>query len=77
VDRGVYNILVWRGRGACGGHAVEAGNFGMDELLISHDRANRPFWVENTGDEDLVIFKFFGPDINLDVPRIPEYPPSR
>jgi hypothetical protein len=30
--------------------------------------------VENTGSEDLIIFKFFGPDINLDVPMLPKYP---
>ena len=27
--------------------------------------------VENTGREDLMVIKFFGPDINLDVPTIP------
>jgi len=75
-DRGVYNILVWRGAGTFAGHAIEAGNFGMDELLVSHGRATTPLWVENTGAEDLVIFKFFGPDVNPDVPRIPEYPPK-
>lgn len=73
-DRGVYNILVWRGKGTFAGHAIEAGNFGLDELLISHDRATTSFWVENTGAEDLIIFKFFGPDVNLDVPYIPPYP---
>ncbi len=39
--------------------------------------ATTPFWVENTGREDLVIIKFFGPDINLDVPYIPPYPPEK
>jgi hypothetical protein len=42
-------------------------------LLISHDAATQPILVENTGDSDLIIFKFFGPDINLDVPRIAPY----
>jgi hypothetical protein len=68
---------VWRGKGTFDEHAVEAGNFGMDELLVSHGRATKPFWVENTGGEDLVIFKFFGPDINLDIPYIPAYPPAK
>jgi len=76
VDNGVYNILVWRGRGRYGGYEVEALNFGMDELVISHDRANNPLLVENTGDSDLIIFKFFGPDINLDVPMLKRYPPK-
>lgn len=73
LDRGVYNILVWRGRGRYDGHEIEAGNFGWDELLISHAKATQPIVVENTGSEDLIIFKFFGPDINLDVPMIPRY----
>jgi hypothetical protein len=74
VDKGVYNILVWRGRGRYDGHEIEAGNFGWDELLVSHAKATEPIVVENTGSEDLMIFKFFGPDINLNVPMVPRYP---
>ena len=73
AERGVHNILVWRGKGVFGGYAVEGLNFGHDELLISHAAAIQPILVENTGDSDLIIFKFFGPDINLDVPRIAAY----
>jgi len=73
VDNGVYNILVWRGKGRYGGYEIEGLNFGKDELLISHDRATQPILVENTGVDDLIIFKFFGPDINLDVPMLKQY----
>jgi hypothetical protein len=73
IDRGVYNILVWHGKGLYDGFEIEAGNFGKDELLVSHARATVPIVVENTGSEDLMIIKFFGPDINLDVPMIPHY----
>jgi hypothetical protein len=73
IDRGVYNILVWRGRGRYDGHEIEAGRFGWDELLISHTKATQSLVVENTGSEDLIIFKFFGPDVNLDVPMIGQY----
>jgi len=76
VDKGVYNILVWRGGGRYDGHQIEAGNFGFDELLVSHAKATEPIAVENTGSEDLMIFKFCGPDINLDVPMIPQYSPG-
>jgi hypothetical protein len=76
VDKGVYNILVWRGRGRYDGHEIEAGNFGFDELLVSHAKATTPIVVENTGTQDLMIFKFFGPDINPDVPMIPQYKPG-
>jgi hypothetical protein len=75
ADKGVYNVLVWRGRGRFDGHEVKAGDFGYDELLVSHAKATTPLWIENTGDEDLMIIKFFGPDINLDVPMIPQLKP--
>jgi hypothetical protein len=72
-DNGVYNILVWHGAGRFDGHDVAAGDFKRDELLVSHARATVPCTVENTGREDLVIIKFFGPDVNRDVPMIPRY----
>lgn len=68
TDRGVYTVLVWSGRGVYGGHEVRGGAPAADELLVTHDAAIRPLVVQNTSTEDLVIFKFFGPDINLDVP---------
>jgi len=73
VDRGVYNILVWKGSGKFDGHPIKAGNFNCDELLISFDRAVKPLTVENTGTEELQIIKFFGPDINTNVPTIKQY----
>jgi hypothetical protein len=77
LDKGVYNVLVWRGEGRYDGQPVKAGDFEQEELLVSHARATVPIKVENTGREDLVVIKFFGPDINLDVPMIPAYPPAR
>ncbi len=73
TDKGVYNILVWKGSGKFDGLDVKAGDFARDEILVSHARAVQPLTVENTGKEDLLIIKFFGPDINLDVPMIPRY----
>lgn len=73
VEKGVHNVLIWRGKGRYGGYEVEGLNFGSDELLISHDAAVKPLLVENTGSDDLIIFKFFGPDVNLDIPYIQPY----
>jgi hypothetical protein len=70
----VYSALVWQGRGRYDGHEVEGGDFDLDELLVSHTKAIEPILIENRGSEDLVVFKFFGPDLNPDVPMIPEYP---
>lgn len=69
-ENGVYNVLVWRGKGLFGGIEIEAGNFSKDELLITHDAAVDGIEIINTGDDDLEIFKFFGPDINKNVPFI-------
>jgi len=72
-DKGVYNILVWQGKGKYGGHEIEAKNINMDELLICHERAVGGLEVVNTGNEDLVIFKFFGPDINRNIPYLKKH----
>ena len=42
----------------------------MDELLISFAKATQPLVIENSGSEDLVVFKFFGPDVNPNVPML-------
>ncbi len=70
TDRGVYTVLVWGGQGTYGGHEVRGGEPDQDELLVAHDAATRPLSVCNTGSEDLVVLKFFGPDINSDAPVI-------
>jgi len=72
-DNGVYNILVWRGRGTVDGHSVEGGVFGSDELLVTHQKSVDGFIIKNTGRQDLILFKFFGPDINRDIPYIKKY----
>ena len=73
-ERGVYSLFVLEGAGRYGGFEVRAGVPGLDELLVTHDRAIRELAVQNTGDRDLVVIKFFGPDIHSDVPFIPSYP---
>ena len=72
-DKGLYNILAWKGKGIFGGIEIEAGNHNKEELLICYDAAINSLTVENTGSDDLVIFKFFGPDINTDVPMLKRY----
>lgn len=74
TDRGVYSLLVWRGEGRVGGQPVAGENPALDELLICYDRAVRPLQIENTGNRDLIIFKFFGPDLNPDIPFLTPYP---
>jgi len=66
-ERGVHNILVWRGNGRVGAIDVAGQQFDCDELLICHDAATAGVLIENTGTADLEILKFFGPDINSEV----------
>lgn len=37
---------------------------------MSYHSAVKPLTLRNTGTEDLVILKFFGPEVNQDAPRI-------
>jgi hypothetical protein len=73
-EHGVYTLLVWQGQGRYGGVEVRAGEPLSDELLVTHERATRALEIVNTGTGDLVIVKFFGPDINADAPRITSGP---
>jgi len=74
-DNGVYNILVWQGKGNFGGLEVAArntvsGKYDLDELLVCHDRAVQGINIENDSSGDLIIYKFFGPDINPEIPML-------
>jgi hypothetical protein len=71
TEPGVYSLLVWSGSGRYCGHDVKGGDASMDELLVSHDVAVGPHTVENKGPEDLVVLKFFGPDIQPEAPTTP------
>jgi hypothetical protein len=70
TDRGVYTVLVWSGSGTFGGVPVQGGRPGWDEVVVAHDRAGRGVEIRNTGSVDLLAIKFFGPDVNPDVPMI-------
>lgn len=72
TENGVYNLLVWRGSGRIADHEVAGGEPGRDELLLVHDRAVTPHEYVNTGTTEMEVITFFGPDINTDVPMIPQ-----
>lgn len=71
-ERGVHNILVWRGRGKVDGLEIGGGQFGLDEVLVPHEKTVAGVRYQNTGSSNLEILEFFGPDINNDiVPYLP------
>jgi len=74
-ERGPFSFLVWKGRGRFSDLAIRAGgDHTRDEFFVVHEKAVETITVQNTGDEDLVLFKFFGPDVNPDAPKIAAYP---
>lgn len=77
-SNGVHGVFVWRGTGLIDGHIMKGQKVNLsesrDELLVTDVKAAEGYWVENTGTENLILFKFFGPDINIDnVPYIKKY----
>ena len=76
-ENGVFNIYVHKGIASVDGNILTAGDFGLDycndELLISHSRAIEGFIIKNIGKDELILFKFFGPDINFNIPMLPKY----
>ena len=73
VDRGAYNILVWSGEGTFGGLPIKGQSHTQDEIMVTSARAKAGVEVVNKGAEDLMIIKFFGPDINDDAPALRRY----
>ena len=70
---GVHNVLVWSGPAApYGGLAGPGWRPGSWTSCSSRTiEPSRGVEVRNTGREDLLVIKFFGPDVNPDVPMIP------
>jgi hypothetical protein len=69
-EPGVYSAFAWTGEGRVAGHDVRGGEPGRDELVVTHDAATRVHEVVSTGNEDLVVFLFFGPDLHAEAPSI-------
>ncbi len=71
---GVHNIFVWKGTGTVNGNKVIGGRCDLnscdDELLVVCDKAREGYWIENTGDIDLELYKYFGKDMYLNTPAI-------
>jgi len=69
-EPGVYSVFAWSGHGTYAGLEVRGGEPGADELVVTHDVASRDHEIVNTGSEDLVVYTFFGPDLQPHAPTI-------
>lgn len=69
--RGAHGVFVWRGKGTVGVFPVEGQKVSLtnssDEFLVTYEKAVAGVTITNTGQEPLVLFKFYGPDINNQV----------
>jgi len=63
-ENGAYAILVWKGEGRVGNLRVKAGDSKLDELFVSYEAAVEPHKIADTGRQELVLYKIFGPDVN-------------
>lgn len=72
-ENGAYNIFIWQGKGLFDSHEIEAGDFSKDELFITYDKAIKPITIKNTGTSNIILFKFFGPEINKNIPMIKKF----
>jgi hypothetical protein len=70
TEPGVYSVFAWSGSGSYAGHDVVGGEPGRDELVVTHEAATREHEVVNTGSADLVVYTFFGPDLQPGAPSI-------
>ncbi|GHU82214.1 hypothetical protein FACS189468_6180 [Spirochaetia bacterium] len=75
---GVHGLFVWKGEGFVDKFSVAGQKVSLsganDEFLITHDKALKGVAIKNTGSEPMVVFKFFGPDINNSIaPMLPQY----
>jgi hypothetical protein len=67
---GVHGLFVWKGTGLVDRFPVEGQKVSLadscDEFLITDTKAREGVEIKNTGSVPMVLFKFFGPDINND-----------
>ena len=73
-DSGAYGLIIIQGHGKMNDVAVESPtlirfrDLTRDEFFVPYSTATRGVFIENEGNEPLVMLKFFGPDCNPDMP---------
>jgi hypothetical protein len=78
-DAGASGVVVVQGCGSIGSLAVDSPNFirfgetTHDEVFISDKRAKAGVIYKNTGVENFVTLRYFGPDVWSSVPSVGDY----
>jgi hypothetical protein len=77
-DHGSSGVVVVQGCGQIGGYAAQASTsvrFGQptaDEFFFTGAAATLGIEITNTGKDDLVLLRYFGPGVNGDMPKMSE-----
>ena len=76
-DNGAYGLTVVQGRGRMNGLTLNSpklirfGELTEDEVFCSEPAARNGVAFENTSEaEDLVVLRYFGPEVNPDAPEL-------
>jgi len=72
IEKGAYAVFIWKGMGRIGKIKVQGADLSRDELFVSAEAATQSHKIVNTGKNDLVLYKIFGPDV-YKVPIIYEH----
>lgn len=78
-DHGACGLLLVQGHGKVGVHSVQTptlirfGEVTTDEYFVTDDAARAGYMVKNTGHEPLVLLRYFGPDVNREMPNVGDY----
>jgi len=78
-DPGASSWITTQGKGRIGSMALQTpalirfGEHTEDEVFITHEAAIRGVEIENTGAEDLVGLRYFGPDVHANLPVMGAY----
>ncbi|MGF1581673.1 MAG: hypothetical protein ACFCD0_20280 [Gemmataceae bacterium] len=78
-DNGAHGLIAVQGSGLIGDHPIQTPamlrfeDLPEDEYFVSHEAATAGVTYKNTGSEDLVILRYFGPGANPDAPEVGDY----
>ena len=78
-DNGAYGLIAVQGTGTINGKRLQTpamiryGELTEDEYFVGHSAARDGVAYDNTGTEDLVILRYFGPGTNPGAPAIGDY----
>ena len=82
-DNGAYGLTAVQGCGTINGKRLQTPamirftQLTEDEYFVSHGAAREGVTFDNTGDEPLVLLRYFGPGTNPGAPRVGAYRKSQ